>query len=310
MGLADVAAQPEEARVFLNAVREAAYDSGAKAAREEIAGARDRGEIPPKVLDELRRPFAPAAVKWKIQVELGNAALIVAHLDARLVIERLNHVVGMSWADAYRPMSTNWQWCDLTVLGVTRTDCGTGNDGKAQVSDALKRAGVKFGIGVSIYAMAVVQLRRGDGENELRYRKGRKKKDNKWTDTEVPTLDKKTLGWLAGAYERWITDGAGKVFGEALSHGDQEGAMGLEEGEGSVEPEGAEEEAEVVALEGEAADELRQTAKDAYDSLRERGEMLPGEFNRRLTAAGGSLEELEAFASELVDQAAKEPEGK
>lgn len=301
----------EQHAALIQAVREAAHDAGAKAAREEIAGARDRGEVSPKVLDELRRPFAPAAVKWKIQVELTNAALIVAHLDARLVIERLNHVVGTNWSERFTPMSTSWLWCELTVAGQSHMDCGTGQDGKAQRSDALKRAAVNFGIGVSIYAMSVVQLKRGKEPNELRYKKGRKKKGNQWVDVEVPTLDKRTLGWLAGAYERWITDGAGKVFGEPLAHGDQEGAMGLEEGEGAVEPEDAgEEAAEVVQLEGEQADELRQTAKDAYDTLRKRGEMLPGEFNRRLTAAGGSLEALEVFASELVDQAAKDPEAK
>lgn len=296
----DANLEADHAGEFLAAVKEVAT----LAARGEIATLAKQDH--PKgddVLSELRRPFAPAAVKWKIQVEHNNAVTVVAHLDARLVIERLNAVVGLGWHDAYRPMSNSWMWCDLTVLGETRTDCGTGADGKAQVSDSFKRAGVKWNIGVSIYAMAAVFLKRGDEPNEVRYRK--KKKGQQ--EIQVPLLDKRTLDWLAGAYERWITEGAGKRFGEPLDHGDQAGAMGLEDPEPEVE-EPAEDAPEVVQLEGEQADAARERARKAFDVLRERGEMLPGIFNRGLTAAGGSIEELEAFAGELEAQAAKEPE--
>jgi hypothetical protein len=55
--------------------------------------------------------------------------------------------------------------CKLTVLGQTRCDVGwskgTGNDMdlKSLYSDAFKRAAVKFGIGVSIYALPQTRLK-------------------------------------------------------------------------------------------------------------------------------------------------------
>jgi hypothetical protein len=48
-------------------------------------------------------------------------------------------------------------WCDLTIDGITRSDVGEGV-GKALVSDSFKRAGVRFGIGVSLYAIPKMML--------------------------------------------------------------------------------------------------------------------------------------------------------
>jgi hypothetical protein len=53
-------------------------------------------------LPMLRRPFTPAAVKFKVQRKLGEAGVqIVGYIDARLVIERLNLVVGDQWSASY-----------------------------------------------------------------------------------------------------------------------------------------------------------------------------------------------------------------
>jgi hypothetical protein len=58
----------------------------------------------------LRRPFTPAAVRFKVQAtwpkDKPTGGLIVAYIDARLVTERLNLVVPHLWADAYRPVGT------------------------------------------------------------------------------------------------------------------------------------------------------------------------------------------------------------
>lgn len=194
----------------------------ADAARREFEA--ETGE--PAILTELRRPFAPSAIKFKIQATWPKGAMVVAHLDARLVIERLNHVCGLDWSDAYREHpAAKHLWCDLTVQGVTRSDVGQGDDGKAAVSDALKRAAVHFGIGVSVYAMSRANLNVGDEPGQLRTRK---KKGHDGSEKETPILDARTEGWLREKYGQWLEAG-GKVFGEPLEHGDEVDFAGVDE---------------------------------------------------------------------------------
>ena len=122
----------------------------------------------PKSLDdaiaELRRPFTAAAIKWKIQAGNQRRVIVVYYLDARLVSERLNAVVGGDWTfDFPMPVQSPLR-VDLTVLGVTRSDVGEAGSGpqgksaKAIVSDALKRAAVHFGVGASVYAIPKLEL--------------------------------------------------------------------------------------------------------------------------------------------------------
>lgn len=49
----------------------------------------------------LRRPFEPAAVRWKVQTTHGSSGLIVGYIDARLATERLNLVCPHLWSDDY-----------------------------------------------------------------------------------------------------------------------------------------------------------------------------------------------------------------
>jgi hypothetical protein len=115
-------------------------------------------------LKELRRPFPPEAIKFKGQSanKDRNKALCVPYIDARLVIERLNHVCGMDWQPTYELLGKSL-WCHLTIGETTRSDLGSGYEGKGLVSDALKRAAVLFGVGVSVYASPSIWLPKGDG---------------------------------------------------------------------------------------------------------------------------------------------------
>ncbi len=108
----------------------------------------------------------------------GNGGLVVAHIDARLVVERLNAVVGDRWSEKHRSLGDGLMVCELTVNGQTHEDVGKGSGpeaAKAMYSDSLKRAAVKFGVGVSIYAMKVVQLNVGQEPNNLRRRSRRRR---------------------------------------------------------------------------------------------------------------------------------------
>jgi hypothetical protein len=180
-------------------------------------------------LAQLRRPFAPAAVKVKLQSGGGTKdnpmqGLCVFYIDARLAAERLNAVVGLDWHDEYEPVPGG-MLCRLTVRGVTRIDVGEagsgpqGNTPKALVSDALKRAAVKFGVGVSIYATPTL-----------------------WTPKDTIRFNANTgkaSGLANGAdkalrqqYASWLTNHGVHAFGDVLDHGDVEDAQGDVEVEG------------------------------------------------------------------------------
>lgn len=152
-----------------------------------------------EAIPELRRPFTVAAVKFKPQsVTKTGKTICVAYIDARLASERLNMIVPEDWTDAYRPVQGGLMWCDLTVCGVTRSDVGEGQ-GKAIVSDALKRAAVKFGVGVSLYAVPSMIL---PGEIKMLY------------------PDSRETQQLRDKYEGWLKHHGAKSFGEPLDHGD------------------------------------------------------------------------------------------
>jgi hypothetical protein len=115
----------------------------------------------------LAVPFDPAEVKWKTQSVKGNRALAVAYIDARVVMDRLDSVAGPDgWQDEYTVLANDSVMCRLSVrMGdqwVTRMDVGSpseqpdeGDRTKASVSDALKRAAVKFGIGRYLYKLPI-----------------------------------------------------------------------------------------------------------------------------------------------------------
>lgn len=175
----------------------------------------------------LRRPFTPQAVKFKVQATWDGGALIVPYIDARLAIERLNLVCPHLWTDKYEPTAQGLMWCHLTVDGITRSDVGTeigqGDAGKkGLVSDALKRAAVKFGIGVSLYAMPKLRVSESDGHL-------RKAKQDKYALTPNGETHCRKL------YEGWLdTKGKQAFGGEPLDHGDADDSVGDAEVESSA----------------------------------------------------------------------------
>ena len=115
----------------------------------------------------LAEPFDPAELKYKPQVVNGNRAIAVTYIDARLIQDRLDEVVGVeNWQDEYQPLPGGSVLCRLRVrIGkrwITKMDVGSpseqpdeGDRTKAAFSDALKRAAVKFSIGRYLYRLPV-----------------------------------------------------------------------------------------------------------------------------------------------------------
>src|SRR5438067_10339372 len=117
------------------------------------------------ITESLSAPFEAKDVKFKPQMVKNNRALAMAYIDARLIQDRLDEVLGVeNWEDAYKLLSDGSVMCRLRVkLGdrwITKTDVGSpseqpdlGDRLKAAFSDALKRAAVKFGIGRYLYRL-------------------------------------------------------------------------------------------------------------------------------------------------------------
>src|SRR5262245_9269487 len=142
-------------------------ESKALRARAETA----KGEADVPVLDvnaiaqALAAPFDSAEVKFKPQTVSGNRALAVPFVDARVIQDRLDEVLGvMGWQDRYECLPDGAVVCRLRVrLGsewITKMDVGgqseqpdEGDRRKAAFSDSLKRAAVKFGVGRYLYRL-------------------------------------------------------------------------------------------------------------------------------------------------------------
>src|SRR5262245_19726442 len=117
------------------------------------------------IAQALATPFDPAEVKFKPQTVSGNRALAVPFVDARVIQDRLDDVLGvMGWQDSYECLPDGAVVCRLRIrLGaewITKEDVGgqseqpdEGDRRKAAFSDALKRAAVKFGIGRYLYRL-------------------------------------------------------------------------------------------------------------------------------------------------------------
>lgn len=124
------------------------------------------------IWEQLADPFPPEVVGWKPQAisKDETRCMVAAYIDARDVMNRLDAVVGpANWTDSYQFLDGGNVLCRLSIripagVGayewISREDVGgpsdqrdVGDKLKAAVSDALKRAAVKFGIGRYLYSL-------------------------------------------------------------------------------------------------------------------------------------------------------------
>lgn len=240
---------------------------------------------------DLRRPFTAAAMKWKVQSSYGqNGSLIVGYIDARLVIDRLNLIVGHDWSDDYEALPSGLMICRLTVEGVTRMDVGTpiNNQPKGVYSDAFKRAAVKFGIGLPVYSIPKIVLEVGKGLKEV----GQQKK------TRIITVG--GLKSCAEQYQAWLDEHGSKSFGEPIDHGDISDSVGdlLEDPAPEDEQTTNDLPDAPQPLTDEKADQLRAHCRAIHAGL-PKSKLPKARFETELRQASLSHEGLEAFATKL-----------
>lgn len=121
--------------------------------------------ITPDRLADLSAEFPREDVHWRAQTTIEkdgkHKALALAYLDARNVMERLDDVCGPeNWQDRLEETAKGRVLCGISInVGgewITKYD-GAGDTDvegeKGALSDALKRAAVKWGIGRYLYSL-------------------------------------------------------------------------------------------------------------------------------------------------------------
>lgn len=110
---------------------------------------------------DLAKPFPPEHVEWKAGATNVDKtkALAMAYIDSRAVMNRLDDVVGpQNWKDDYKAGPDGGVLCGISIRfgdeWITKWDGGENSDFEAVkggLSDAFKRAAVKWGIGRYLY---------------------------------------------------------------------------------------------------------------------------------------------------------------
>ena len=101
---------------------------------------------PKQITKELKQPFDPKAIHWRV----GGKGTVLAYLDARDVMKRLDDVCGDYWQVEYPfegccrigiKIGDEWVWRS-NGAGETKIE-----GEKGRYSDAFKRAAVLWGVG-------------------------------------------------------------------------------------------------------------------------------------------------------------------
>jgi hypothetical protein len=125
---------------------------------------KETSELKDKYL-KLIAPFPADSIHWRVgsTTKDGSKGMALAYIDARDVMNRLDRTVGPhNWSDDYKEVMGRIV-CNLSVRldgeWVTKAD-GAGDTDfegeKGGLSDAFKRAAVKFGIGRYLYDLPAV----------------------------------------------------------------------------------------------------------------------------------------------------------
>ena len=130
------------------------------------------GEVEGTIWEELRAPFPKDSLKWRVGATSRDKTrcMALAYMDARMVMRRLDDVVGeANWSTNVFMASDGRCVCKLTIvfradgIEVERSDAsgftqnggrkgfGYGDMVKGATSEAFKRAAAQFGIGRYLY---------------------------------------------------------------------------------------------------------------------------------------------------------------
>lgn len=142
----------------------------------------------------LFKEFPREAISWRAQsvTKDGDKAMALAYIDARDVMDRLDEILGSTeWQDRYEfhgPRTICYLSIRVDGEWITKAD-GAGNSDveaeKGAISDALKRAAVKWGIGRYLYDLDApwVPCESGDWNGKKQWKRW---KDDPWKFVKGP----------------------------------------------------------------------------------------------------------------------------
>lgn len=113
------------------------------------------------LLKALAAPFPPAKISWRVgpvnNKDNPTSGIALAYIDARDVQDRLDEVCGVNWQSRY-PHAAQKTVCEIGIKidgeWYWRADGAGDTDMEAEkgsLSDAFKRAAVKWGVGRYLY---------------------------------------------------------------------------------------------------------------------------------------------------------------
>lgn len=112
-------------------------------------------ELEQSLEQKLKEPFPVGSLHWRMGKLSAkkDKALMLVYIDARDVMDRLDEVFGSRWSDDYKEVMGRIV-CTITIDGISKSDGAGDTDFEAEkggLSDAFKRAAVKWGIGRYLY---------------------------------------------------------------------------------------------------------------------------------------------------------------
>ena len=158
------------------------------------------------ILAKLKEPFHAFDVEWRVQRSGLSAngqpwAMVIPYITSRAIMERLDDVFGIDgWYDSYREWKGKGVLCSLSVKindkWITKEDGADDTNieaTKGGLSDSLKRAGVKFGIGRYLYQLdpvfAVCSTDRKEYDNQVTFKKkGSSDVYGSWRTPDLPAF--------------------------------------------------------------------------------------------------------------------------
>lgn len=184
------------------------------------------------LFDQLAAPFDPDLISWRAQsvTRDGDKAQALCYIDARDVMKRLDHVMTPAgWEDRYEETAKGRVICTLSLkidgVWVAKAD-GAGDTDvegeKGGISDAFKRAAVKWGIGRYLYDVSAVwapcvsQERDHGGRKKLVW-KSWKPEAHGMFDQALAKVAKPKTGPITDVTRDWLT---GQVEAHGVNAGD------------------------------------------------------------------------------------------
>lgn len=157
-------------------------------------------------IEKLSEYFSPMDIEWRIQQAGWKNdkpwAMVLAYITNRAIMDRLDDVCGkLNWQNHYQVASDGAIMCGISIFAgnegewITKWDAAEATDIEAIKggrSNAMKRAGVQWGIGRYLYnldtAFAETSTEWPSREEKPLWNKHYDKKENKAFFWKIPNL--------------------------------------------------------------------------------------------------------------------------